>query len=77
MISIKIEGIFEPEQVRIQKFTDKEDFGRKGPFGADSIFYRNPNEKEHLTNLKMLKWILPPLSGRAFANPFNKYINPH
>ncbi|MCC5916508.1 MAG: hypothetical protein JJU02_04185 [Cryomorphaceae bacterium] len=36
MISIKIEGIFEPEQVRIRKSTDKEDFGRKGLFGADS-----------------------------------------
>ncbi|MCC5917411.1 MAG: hypothetical protein JJU02_08810 [Cryomorphaceae bacterium] len=36
MISIKIEGIFEPEQVRIQKSIDKEDFGRKGLFGADS-----------------------------------------
>ncbi|MCC5917693.1 MAG: hypothetical protein JJU02_10265 [Cryomorphaceae bacterium] len=39
MISIKIEAmlIFEPEQVRIQKYIDKEDFGRKGLFGADSI----------------------------------------
>ncbi|MCC5918641.1 MAG: hypothetical protein JJU02_15065 [Cryomorphaceae bacterium] len=38
MISIKIdaEWIFEPEQVRIQKSTDKEDFGRKGLFRADS-----------------------------------------
>ncbi|MCC5918312.1 MAG: hypothetical protein JJU02_13415 [Cryomorphaceae bacterium] len=36
MISIKIEGIFEPEQVRFQKSIDKEDFGRKGLFGADS-----------------------------------------
>ncbi|MCC5917689.1 MAG: hypothetical protein JJU02_10245 [Cryomorphaceae bacterium] len=36
IISIKIEGIFEPEQVRIQKSTDKEDFGRKGLFRADS-----------------------------------------
>ncbi|MCC5918970.1 MAG: hypothetical protein JJU02_16760 [Cryomorphaceae bacterium] len=38
MISIKIERIFEPEQVRIQKSIDKEDFGRKGLFRADSIF---------------------------------------
>ncbi|MCC5917333.1 MAG: hypothetical protein JJU02_08390 [Cryomorphaceae bacterium] len=38
MVSIKIEGIFEPEQVRIQKSTDKEDFGRKGLFRADSQF---------------------------------------
>ncbi|MCC5917389.1 MAG: hypothetical protein JJU02_08675 [Cryomorphaceae bacterium] len=38
MISIKIEVIFEPEQVRIQKSNDKEDFGRKGLFGADSRF---------------------------------------
>ncbi|MCC5915789.1 MAG: hypothetical protein JJU02_00535 [Cryomorphaceae bacterium] len=38
MISIKIEGIFEPEQVKIQKSIDKEDFGRKGLFRADSIF---------------------------------------
>ncbi|MCC5917318.1 MAG: hypothetical protein JJU02_08310 [Cryomorphaceae bacterium] len=38
MISIKIDakGIFEPEQVRIQKPTDKEDFGRKGLFRAVS-----------------------------------------
>ncbi|MCC5915813.1 MAG: hypothetical protein JJU02_00660 [Cryomorphaceae bacterium] len=36
MISIKIEGIFEPEQVRIQKSIDKEDFVRKGLFRADS-----------------------------------------
>ncbi|MCC5918307.1 MAG: hypothetical protein JJU02_13390 [Cryomorphaceae bacterium] len=36
MISIKIEGIFEPEQVRIQKSIDKEDFGRKVLFSADS-----------------------------------------
>ncbi|MCC5918122.1 MAG: hypothetical protein JJU02_12455 [Cryomorphaceae bacterium] len=36
MISIKIEGIFEPEQVRIQKSIDKEDFGRKELFRADS-----------------------------------------
>ncbi|MCC5916227.1 MAG: hypothetical protein JJU02_02750 [Cryomorphaceae bacterium] len=36
MISIKIEGIFEPEQVTIQKSTNKEDFGRKGLFLADS-----------------------------------------
>ncbi|MCC5917922.1 MAG: hypothetical protein JJU02_11420 [Cryomorphaceae bacterium] len=38
MISIKIdaEGIIEPEQVRIQKSTDKEDFGIKGLFRADS-----------------------------------------
>ncbi|MCC5919021.1 MAG: hypothetical protein JJU02_17025 [Cryomorphaceae bacterium] len=38
MISIKIEGIFEPEQERIQKSIDKEDFSRKGLFRADSIF---------------------------------------
>ncbi|MCC5917342.1 MAG: hypothetical protein JJU02_08435 [Cryomorphaceae bacterium] len=38
MISIKIEGIFEPEQVRIQKSIDKEGFGRKGLFRADSCF---------------------------------------
>ncbi|MCC5916426.1 MAG: hypothetical protein JJU02_03770 [Cryomorphaceae bacterium] len=40
IISIKIdaEGIFEPEQVRIQKSTDKEDFGRKGFFRVDSKF---------------------------------------
>ncbi|MCC5916381.1 MAG: hypothetical protein JJU02_03545 [Cryomorphaceae bacterium] len=40
MILIKIDavGIFEPEQVRIQRSTDKEDFGRKGLFGADSRF---------------------------------------
>ncbi|MCC5916715.1 MAG: hypothetical protein JJU02_05245 [Cryomorphaceae bacterium] len=36
MISIKIEGIFEPEQVRIRKSTDVEDFGGKGLFRADS-----------------------------------------
>ncbi|MCC5917898.1 MAG: hypothetical protein JJU02_11300 [Cryomorphaceae bacterium] len=36
MFPIKIEGVFETEQVRIQKSTDKEDFGRKGLFGADS-----------------------------------------
>ncbi|MCC5916784.1 MAG: hypothetical protein JJU02_05590 [Cryomorphaceae bacterium] len=36
IISIKIEGIFEPEQVRIQKSTDKEDFGRKGLFRVNS-----------------------------------------
>ncbi|MCC5918902.1 MAG: hypothetical protein JJU02_16415 [Cryomorphaceae bacterium] len=36
MTSIKTEGIFEPEQVRIQKSIDKEDFGRKGLFEADS-----------------------------------------
>ncbi|MCC5916488.1 MAG: hypothetical protein JJU02_04085 [Cryomorphaceae bacterium] len=38
MISIKIdaEGIFEPEQVRIQKSIDKEYFGRKRLFRADS-----------------------------------------
>ncbi|MCC5917001.1 MAG: hypothetical protein JJU02_06700 [Cryomorphaceae bacterium] len=38
IISIKIDakGIFIPEQVRIQKSIDKEDFGRKGLFGADS-----------------------------------------
>ncbi|MCC5916908.1 MAG: hypothetical protein JJU02_06220 [Cryomorphaceae bacterium] len=36
MISIKIEGIFEPEQVRIRKSIDKEDFGRRGLFRADS-----------------------------------------
>ncbi|MCC5916397.1 MAG: hypothetical protein JJU02_03625 [Cryomorphaceae bacterium] len=41
MISIKIEGIFEPEQVRIQKSIDKEDFGRKGLFRADSLFKAN------------------------------------
>ncbi|MCC5917507.1 MAG: hypothetical protein JJU02_09300 [Cryomorphaceae bacterium] len=40
MISIKIEGIFEPEQVRIQKSIDKEDYGRKGLFSADSLFKR-------------------------------------
>ncbi|MCC5916157.1 MAG: hypothetical protein JJU02_02400 [Cryomorphaceae bacterium] len=40
MISIKIEGIFEPEQVRNRKSTDKEDFGRKGLFGADSHLKR-------------------------------------
>ncbi|MCC5918210.1 MAG: hypothetical protein JJU02_12900 [Cryomorphaceae bacterium] len=40
MISIKIdaEGIFEPEQVRIQITTNKEDFSRKGLFGADPKF---------------------------------------
>ncbi|MCC5918989.1 MAG: hypothetical protein JJU02_16865 [Cryomorphaceae bacterium] len=38
MISIKIEGIFEPEQVRIRKSIDKEDFGRKRLFGANSWF---------------------------------------
>ncbi|MCC5916125.1 MAG: hypothetical protein JJU02_02235 [Cryomorphaceae bacterium] len=43
MISIKIEGIFEPEQVRIQKSIDKEDFGRKGLFSADSIFNNAKN----------------------------------
>ncbi|MCC5917348.1 MAG: hypothetical protein JJU02_08465 [Cryomorphaceae bacterium] len=37
IISIKIEGIFEPEQVRIQKSIDKEGFIRKGLFRADSI----------------------------------------
>ncbi|MCC5916881.1 MAG: hypothetical protein JJU02_06085 [Cryomorphaceae bacterium] len=39
MISIKIdaEEIFEPEQVRIQKSIDKEDFGRKELFRADPI----------------------------------------
>ncbi|MCC5917250.1 MAG: hypothetical protein JJU02_07965 [Cryomorphaceae bacterium] len=42
MISIKIdaEGIFEPEQVRIQKSTDKEDFGGKGLFRADSTLIK-------------------------------------
>ncbi|MCC5916611.1 MAG: hypothetical protein JJU02_04715 [Cryomorphaceae bacterium] len=38
MISIKIEGIFEPEQVTIQKYINKEDFGRKGLFGVNSTF---------------------------------------
>ncbi|MCC5915706.1 MAG: hypothetical protein JJU02_00110 [Cryomorphaceae bacterium] len=38
MISIKIEGIFEPEQVRIQKSIDEKDFGGNGLFGADSNF---------------------------------------
>ncbi|MCC5917690.1 MAG: M48 family metallopeptidase [Cryomorphaceae bacterium] len=38
MISIKIEGIFEPEQVRIRKSIDKEDFGRKRLLRADSKF---------------------------------------
>ncbi|MCC5918489.1 MAG: hypothetical protein JJU02_14300 [Cryomorphaceae bacterium] len=39
MISIKIEGNFEPEQVRVLKTIDKEDFGRKGLFGVDSVIF--------------------------------------
>ncbi|MCC5916746.1 MAG: hypothetical protein JJU02_05400 [Cryomorphaceae bacterium] len=39
MISIKIyaEGIFETEQVRIQKSSNKKDFGRQRLFGVDSV----------------------------------------
>ncbi|MCC5916699.1 MAG: hypothetical protein JJU02_05165 [Cryomorphaceae bacterium] len=49
MISIKIDadGIFEPEQVRIRKSIDKEDFGRKGLLRADSFFGR----QKYLLNL--------------------------
>ncbi|MCC5918681.1 MAG: hypothetical protein JJU02_15270 [Cryomorphaceae bacterium] len=47
MVSLKIdaEGIFEPEQVRIQKSTDKEDFGGKGLFRADLMIKSNPKEQ--------------------------------
>ncbi|MCC5917720.1 MAG: hypothetical protein JJU02_10400 [Cryomorphaceae bacterium] len=47
MISIKIKRIFEPEQVRIQKSNDQEDFGRKGLFRADStIKHKKPLQFE-------------------------------
>ncbi|MCC5915991.1 MAG: hypothetical protein JJU02_01555 [Cryomorphaceae bacterium] len=59
MISFKIdaEGIFETEQVRIRKSTDKEDFGRKGLFRADSWFYsflRNLNARVQRSITSML-----------------------